>query len=345
VTRWFAVLSEIESGNHEVPATAAGAEAARHDRLHGFLAHELRNLLVSLGMMARFGAQSDKKHDFEWSRQIIEDDVRRLVHAIENLRESARLSEKRLDLFLERSDMAQIVAAASRAVRALIERNQQQLNVALPGAELWVEGDARRLERVLVNLLINASQHTPQGGCITLAAGAEADSVVLRVQDTGEGLTRETMAHIFDPVATTDPRLERFKDRLGIGLSIVRRLTELHGGTVAAASAGSGAGAEFTVRLPAARTSECDAPPCSDNQSRQTPDRARPLRVLVVDDDPDAVGGMVSFLKQIGYQVMIAHDGQSAIDVAKSFQPDAVLLDICLPDMDGHQVARRLRMT
>jgi two-component system CheB/CheR fusion protein len=198
--------------------------------------------------------------------------------------------------------------------------------------------DPTRVEQVIVNLLANAVKYTPQGGHITLAAYPEDHQIVIKVKDTGVGIPREMLPRVFDLFTQVNPQIDRTKGGLGIGLTVVRRLTEMHGGTVSATSDGLGQGSEFTVRLP--RSYE-DAAEISRTSS---PTHVPPgLRVLVVEDNVDMARSLALLLKKAGCETQMVHDGAAALEAASSFSPQVILLDIGLPGLDGYEVARRLR--
>jgi CheY-like chemotaxis protein len=225
-------------------------------------------------------------------------------------------------------------------VRPLIERSNHQLSVSLPAEPVWVQGDPTRLEQVIVNLLNNAAKYTDQGGRIWLTVKQEdyEVEVVLRVRDTGVGIAPELLPRIFDLFTQANRTLDRAQGGLGIGLSLVQKLVELHGGKVAAHSAGLGQGSEFVVRLPALSSAgEPIAPIEVAQRSGKT------SRVLVVDDNVDAADMLVMMLQMFGHEVKAAYSGQAALETAVEYQPDFVLLDIGLPDMTGYEVAQHLR--
>jgi CheY-like chemotaxis protein len=225
-------------------------------------------------------------------------------------------------------------------VRPLIERCKHDLSVSLPAEPVWVKGDPTRLEQVVVNLLNNAAKYTDEGGHIWLTVKQEEDEVevVLRVRDTGVGIAPELLPRIFDLFTQAHRTLDRSEGGLGIGLSLVQKLVELHGGKVAAHSAGLGHGSEFVVRLPALSAAGAPIAPIGTAQrSGQT------SRVLVVDDNVDAADMLVMMLQMFGHEAKAAYSGQAALATAVEYEPDFVLLDIGLPDMSGYEVAQHLR--
>jgi two-component system CheB/CheR fusion protein len=237
-----------------------------------------------------------------------------------------------------------VVAAAVEGVRPLVEAQRHTLTVSVAEGALRVRADPARLTQVLTNLLNNAAKYTPEGGRIWVSAAREAGEVVFRVKDTGTGIPREMLGKVFDLFTQVDRALDRSQGGLGIGLTLVRRLVEMHGGSVLAQSEGLGHGAEFTVRLPL-----CQDEPASEAGQAGRPEppggplAGAPCRVLVVDDNASAADGLAVLLRLGGYEVHLAHDGRSALEVARAFRPDVVLLDIGLPELDGYEVAHRLR--
>src|SRR6185312_15301767 len=206
-------------------------------------------------------------------------------------------------------------------------------------SSLWLEADPTRLEQMLVNLLTNAAKYTEGDGQISLTAVQEGEEIVFRVRDSGVGIPPELLARVFDLFAQGDRTLARSEGGLGIGLTLVRTLAEMHGGAISATSEGPGKGSEFTLRLPAMKT----PPETVENQPPQSSVERTCSRILIVDDNVDTVRGLARLLKLLGHDVRVAHDGPSAIGLAKSDCPATILLDIGLPGMDGYQVAQALR--
>jgi CheY-like chemotaxis protein len=203
-----------------------------------------------------------------------------------------------------------------------------------------VRADPRRLEQVVVNLLSNATKYTDPGGAIRLTVGRDGEAMVLRVRDTGLGIDPELLPHVFDLFVQADRSLDRSRGGMGIGLTLVRRLVELHRGTVDVHSAGLGQGSEFVVRLPV------EMPPSRPSPSPPPPPTrpaAPPTRVLLVDDNVDYAKGLATLLRASGYEIRVAHSGSTALEAMGAERPDVLVLDIGLPEMDGYEVARRVR--
>jgi len=212
--------------------------------------------------------------------------------------------------------------------------------VSLPAEPIWLHADALRLEEVIVNLLNNAAKYTPEGGHIWLSIQQEGDEMVLRVRDTGLGIAPDSLPHIFELFTQAPRSLDRSQGGLGIGLAVVRKLVEMHGGTVEAQSAGLGEGTEFTVRLPVLRSPTGRSQTLSKERDEHS---GAGWRVLVVDDNVDSADSIAMLLQVSGHDVRVAYSGPDALERAAEYQPDIVLLDIGLPGMDGYEVARRLR--
>ena len=269
---------------------------------------------------------------------------RRMTRLVDDLFDASRIARGEIELRTEVVEVSTVVAGAVEAVRPLIDDRRHELTIALPPEPVRLVADPGRLEQVLVNLLTNAARYTEPGGRISLEAGREGDQVVMRVRDTGIGIAPELLPRVFDPFVQADRASVPSQGGLGLGLALVRGLVERHGGTVAVSSAGPGRGSEFIVRLPVGRT-EPEAP--SSGDAPQKPTRpagaSRTRRVLVVDDRPDAARCLALLLESWGHETRTAHDGPSALVEAAAHRPEVVLLDVGLPGMDGHEVARRLR--
>ena len=314
----------------------------RKDEFLAMLAHELRNPLApirnAVQLLRRVGPNES---ELRWAREVIDRQVEHLARLVDDLLDVARITEGKITLKKERVDLLCIIGRALETSRPLIDARKHRLTVSLPEQPLRLEGDTTRLTQVVANLLHNAAKFTPEGGQIWLAAAADHGQVVLRVRDTGDGIAQDLLPHVFDLFRQADDSLDRSAGGLGIGLTLVRRILELHGGTVEAFSEGEGCGSEFVVRLPAfADGFEALA----DTKAAAGDLReAACYRVLVVDDNIDSAESMALLLELHGHQLHIAHDGPAALAAARHFRPQVVVLDIGLPGMDGYEVARRLR--
>jgi two-component system CheB/CheR fusion protein len=242
---------------------------------------------------------------------------------------------------MEPVDVAAVAAHAVETTRPLLEARRHELTVSLPPEPLPVQADPVRLAQVLGNLLNNAAKYTPEGGKVWLTAERQGGEVILRVRDTGVGIPPHMLGSVFDLFTQVDRSLDRAEGGLGLGLTLVRRLVEMHGGSVQAFSAGSHQGSEFVVRLPA--PTELRPPAVSVNGTNCSVCKPPRRRILVVDDNADVADSLVLLLQGAGHEVQAARDGPSALTVVDAFGPEVVLLDIGLPGMNGYDVARALR--
>jgi CheY-like chemotaxis protein len=263
-----------------------------------------------------------------------------MVHLVDDLLDVSRISQDKIELRREPIELASVVHHAVEAVRPDYERMNHELTVTLPSQPTYLNADPIRLAQVVGNLLSNACKFTAKGGRIRLTVEQVGQQAVIRVQDTGIGMAAEQLLRIFDMFAQVDTSLERSRAGLGIGLTLVKKLVEMHGGTVEARSAGVGQGSEFVVRLPALSK---PLPPLPREPSGVKPVATVQRRILVVDDNPDAADSLALLLKLSGHEVHVAHDGLEAVEAAAKVQPDVILLDIGLPRLNGYEAARRIR--
>jgi PAS domain S-box-containing protein len=308
------------------------------DEFLAMLAHELRNPLAAIANVVRLLelTTSDEAH-IQRSLEILRRQTGSLSTLVDDLLDVSRVTRGLIELRMERVDLAAVAARAVEGVQALVEEKQQALRMALPGTPLPVVGDPVRLEQIVVNLLTNATKYTDRGGRIILALQQRGGGAELRVRDTGVGLAPEMLGRVFDLFAQAERGHDRAQGGLGIGLTVVKRLTELHGGSIEAHSEGIGRGAEFVVKLPLASPEEEVQPPPPEARARRT------KRILVVDDSADIAETLARLLELAGHEVAVAHDGPSALAKAEEIAPEVILLDIGMPGMDGYELARRLR--
>jgi PAS domain S-box-containing protein len=316
----------------------------RKDEFLAMLAHELRNPLAPI----RNAAQAIKlagpaNADQQWAREVIERQTQHLTRLVDDLLDVSRITRGKVALQREPLDLATIINRAVETSRPLIDKHHHQFDIVLPAESLRVEGDLTRLVQVFGNLLNNAAKFTDEGGYIRLEAGQEGGEAVIRVLDNGMGLPADLRPHVFDLFTQADHSLDRSQGGLGIGLTLVRSLVELHGGKVEARSEGAGKGSEFIVRLPVLRTADCGLRIDDASNTPHSTLHNPQLRVLVVEDNLDSAEMMAFILRLDGHQVRLADGGLAALDAAHAFQPQVVLCDIGLPDMNGYDVARRLR--
>ena len=313
-------------------------EDRRKDEFLAMLAHELRNPLGAISNTV----QLMELHDGDANRRYLNILTRQssiLQGLVNDLLDVSRITRGLVEIKRERTDLVQIASHAVESVRPLMKDNDHELSLALPDEPVEVVGDTVRLEQILVNLLTNSAKYTDPGGKITLELECQHQQVQLRVKDTGIGMTPEVLEQVFDLFRQVERGLDRSKGGLGIGLTIVQRLVDLHGGHVEAYSDGLNQGSEFLVTLPLAPSKNME-----EVQPVQQPQSAVcHKRVLVVEDDEDIAETLALLLELAGHQVVIVHEGSGALAQTKEFQPDVVLLDIGLPGMDGYEVAQRLR--
>jgi PAS domain S-box-containing protein len=306
------------------------------------LSHELRNPLAPIGnAVYMMQMKSIDDPELKWSRDVIERQVSLLTRLVDDLLEVSRVTSGNIRLHHDTVELGSVVGGAVESSRPLIEARRHTLEYHPSPTTLHVDGDATRLGQVFTNLMNNAAKYTPEGGRITVEARREGTDAVVAIRDTGVGIGRDLMPRIFDLFTQGKRTLDRSEGGLGIGLTLVRKLVEMHGGVVTATSPGEGLGSEFTVRLPLVRAEQSDDAGTGVTMPIDIVPNA--MRVLIVDDNVDAATSMMLFVRMWGYDVRTAHDGTSAIDAALGYNPDVILLDIGLPGIDGYGVAERLR--
>jgi len=316
-------------------------EDRRKNEFLAMLAHELRNPLAPIGNALHIlDADESSTPRSAWARSLIRRQFDLLVRLVDDLVDVSRINRGKIDLRIELVDVARVVELAIETCRPQIDSMRHTLNVELPPAPLHVRGDFARIAQIIGNLLSNAAKYTEPGGRIEIAVEREGDEVVLRVRDTGMGIPNEALLGIFELFTQLDRTIDRAKGGLGIGLTVVRRLVEMQGGTVVATSDGPGRGSEFTVRLPAAQPTTAAQPTRPDTAGTPAPRR---FSVLIVDDNRDVAESTATLLEIAGHQVHVAYDGVSGLNIAAKVRPQLALIDIGLPGMDGYEVARRLR--
>ena len=320
----------------------------RKDEFLAMLSHELRNPLAPIlnaALLLRLSSNRNRLQGIEnpilqQSAAIIERQVTQLARIVDELLEVSRITTGRIQLQQERIALGVVVENAVATVRSLIDQRKHELTVSLPDkGAIWLNADAARLEQVVVNLLTNAAKYTDPGGHVWLTVQQEGEEAVLRVRDTGVGIAPEILPRIFDLFTQAERSLDRSQGGLGIGLALVQRLVEMHGGTVTASST-LGQGSEFVVHLPVVPPPE----PQATSPSTETAQPTGPsLRVLVVDDNVDTVTTLALLVKESGHEVRTAYDGSAVLEAALDYRPNVVLLDIGLPGFNGYEVAKQLR--
>jgi PAS domain S-box-containing protein len=305
------------------------------------LSHELRNplspILSALGILKRMRINDPV---IQQASGIIERQVSHMVRLVDDLLDVSRITKGKLRLDPVLLDLRNVANRAAESARPLLDARRHEFSLLLPTDPLWVEGDPTRLEQIFVNLLTNAAKYTDTGGLVRMSVAREGEEAVVRVHDNGVGIPPEKLPHIFELFTQVDASLSRSHGGLGIGLALVRVLVELHGGRVTATSKGLGAGSEFAVKFPAMRPLQ-EPEPVTTLESRLPP--LTGARVLLIEDNVDAGDSLSMLLRLYGHEVLLARSGPTGLEIAASFQPTLVLIDIGLPGMDGFEVAKRMR--
>lgn len=342
IVKWLGTHSDIEALKRAVQALHEADR--RKNEFLAMLSHELRNPLAPIrsatAVLRRLGP---KTPELQAARDIIARQVDHLALLIDDLLDVSRIMHGQIALKKEILSIGDVVKQSIEASLPLIESRGHQLSVELPPQPIYLEGDPIRLVQVVTNLLRNAAKYTDEHGRLRITVESTDSSLVLRIADNGMGIPLELLPHVFE-VFTQGPRaLDRSQGGLGIGLSLARQLVDMHGGTIEAFSGGAGQGSEFVVRLP--RLASIPMPSVSAPSSipPPSPPQSEAKRVLVVDDNADAAQALAWMLILEGHQVLVASDGPAAIEMARSFRPHVVLLDIGLPGMDGFDVAKHLQ--
>jgi signal transduction histidine kinase len=321
----------------EVKAAAQLRESDR--RKSAFLAvlsHELRNPLAPIAnairLLERVPPESEQATR---ARAVIERQTAQLTRLVDDLLDLTRIERGKVELKLESADLRDIVRRTCEDYREAFEQHGLELHITAPAGPVTVRGDSARLAQIVGNLLHNATKFTPTGGAVTVVVGQTAGRAELRVRDTGVGLAAGQLGHLFEPFAQADQGLARTGGGLGLGLSLVKGLVEMHGGTVGGASEGFGRGAEFVVTLPLAPTVATRRPA----EAR----KPKPRSIVIIEDNVDAAALLADVLALDGHRVQVALDGRSGVELVRRLRPDIVFCDIGLPDLNGYDVARALR--
>jgi PAS domain S-box-containing protein len=321
-------------------ADELAAADRRKDEFLAMLSHELRNPLAPVMNALQILRQSRLDDPvLQQASSVIERQVRHMTRLIDDLLDVTRINRGKVQLRQEKIELGVVLQRAVETTKPLIESRNHHLSLSLPSEAIWLDADPARLEQVVSNLLSNAAKYTESGGRIWLAAAAHGRRAVITVRDNGVGISPDLLPRVFDLFTQADRTLDRAQGGLGIGLTLVKSLMEMHGGSAAAYSDGLGRGSMFTIEMPTSDRPltaqselpvQVDAPPAS-------------LRVLVVDDNMDTADTLSLLLRLRGYETQTANDGLKALDAALAFLPDVILLDIGLPGADGYQVAQRVR--
>jgi len=311
------------------------------DEFLATLGHELRNPLAPICNAVQYlGIEGLKEPGLTTAREVIARQVTIMVRLIDDLLNVSRISRNKLEIRKQRVELAAVLESALEGSRPLLRQGGHELTVSLPPQPVALDADPIRLAQVFVNLLNNAAKYTKPGGHVWLTAELQGSDAVVSVRDNGIGIPGDMLSRIFDMFTQVNQSREQSQGGLGIGLTLVRRLVEMHEGSIEAHSNGPDAGSEFVVRLPIPVQRPQELPPSVHGPSAAAPSGCR---ILVVDDNKDSAVSMGMLLQLKGYEIRTAHDGLEAMDVAEAFHPEVMLLDIGLPKLSGYEVARRIR--
>ncbi|MEO7116294.1 MAG: hybrid sensor histidine kinase/response regulator [Caldimonas sp.] len=320
-----------------------GAADRTRDVFLATLAHELRNPLAPIGNALQIMRMSTDEAAHGRAREMIERQLRQLVHLVDDLLDVSRISQGKVELRRGRIELGAVMRNAIETVRPLVDAAGHTLEIVLaPAPEIVVDGDLTRLTQAVVNLLDNAAKYTPAGGRITVSTRREGGDAVIEVTDSGVGIAADQLSKVFEMFAQVDRSPASSHGGLGIGLALVKRLVEMHGGGVSATSDGPGRGSRFQVHLPAVVGGSCPADKTGQGRHGSAT-RGDGTRVLVADDNRDSADSMAMMLGLMGFETVVAYDGDEALQAASAMQPHVAILDIGMPRVNGLEVARRLR--
>jgi PAS domain S-box-containing protein len=352
---WLETRASVFNDSHDKPVRIMGVnmdvterkrqeEALREadrrkDEFLATLAHELRNPLAPLRTGLQVLRLSNERATQERAREMMERQLGQLVRLVDDLLDVSRISRNKLELRKARLPLAAVLENAVETARPLIDEKGHTLTVTLPPEPVYLDADLTRLAQVFWNLLNNSAKYTDPGGRIELSAERHGSEVVVTVRDTGVGIPSEALPNLFTLFSQVERSLERAQGGLGIGLALVKGLVEMHGGSVAAHSAGAGQGSQFVIRLPLAADQGPDGKPRTEEHQPGSGRR----RVLVVDDNRDAAASLAMMLSLAGHDTRTAQDGLEAVELAEAFRPDVMLLDIGMPKLNGYDACRRIR--
>jgi PAS domain S-box-containing protein len=340
ILHWFGTNTDI--GEIKRMEDALRDADRRKDEFLATLAHELRNPLAPIrNSLQILKMPRIDEATIRQARDMMERQVQSLVRLVDDLLDVARVMRGKIELRKEPVELATVIARAVETAQSLIEAQGHQLQLSVPPESLLLDADPVRLAQVIANLLTNSAKYTEPGGRIGLSATRSGEHVLVRVRDDGIGIAPDLLPHVFDLFVQADHAFAKTQGGLGIGLTLVNNLTQLHGGTVEAHSDGLGKGSEFTVRLPLIADTRQAVHAHADEHRDEIASSGH--RLLVVDDNKDAAVSLAALLGLKGHDVRVAHDGPSALAIASAFRPTMVFLDIGMPEMDGYEVARRMR--
>ena len=342
IVRWFGTNTDISERLQM--EEALGDADRRKDEFLATLAHELRNPIAPLSnALQLWPTVENDRQQMEELRAMMERQMQQMIRLIDDLMDVSRITRGKIQLRLQPVDLGTVIAGAVEAIQPMIESRAHELTVNVQDEPLIVQGDVARLTQTLGNLLQNAAKYSGRNGKIAITAWRQGDEALVSVRDNGPGIPRHMLAQIFEMFEQVDQTLDRSFGGLGLGLTLVKRLVELHGGSVEAYSDGPGSGSEFVVRLPVA---DHAAPARAESRRPGQANSTNGLpqhRIVVVDDVAASAKTLGMMLESIGQEVHIAQDGPSAIDRVLAVRPDVVFLDIAMPGMNGYEVARQLR--
>jgi signal transduction histidine kinase/ActR/RegA family two-component response regulator len=311
----------------------------RKDEFLATLAHELRNPLAPIRFALEALKGDEAPKDAGRARDVIERQVRQLVRLVDDLLDVSRITANKIQLRREPLDLARLMETAAESITPLATASGHTIDVRLPAHATWIDGDGARLVQVFANVLNNAVKFTPPGGNIWFTADRQPDVAIVRIRDTGVGIAGDVLARVFDMFHQAEPALDSPTSGLGIGLTLARRLVDMHGGQIEVRSPGVGGGTEVEIRLPTSAAPAATALAGERSSAAST----RRLRVLIVEDNVDAAEMLDLAVTHLGHDTRVAHDGASAVTAATEFEPDVIFLDIGLPVMNGYAVAQALR--
>src|SRR6185503_14759202 len=339
IVRDVSERKRAESDLRRLATDLSNADRRKNEFL-ATLAHELRNPLAPMSnMLEVLKRAGDDREVLKRAHDTIERQLGQMVRLVDDLLDLNRITHDRLELRRSEVELSSVIQQAVEVACPLIDAAGHDLTVELPDEPIYLNADRARLAQVFGNLLNNSSKYTKANGRISVSAKRVDDEVVVTVKDNGAGIPQDKLDSIFDMFMQVDLTAERSQGGLGIGLTLVKRLTEMHGGSIEAKSAGEGEGSEFIVHLPILNRPAVEANAGRDAESGSKPQR----RVLVVDDNRDSADSLAMLLELTGNKTYMAHDGVEAVQAIEKHRPEVVLLDIGLPELDGHEVCRRVR--
>lgn len=357
-TRWIAVKAKVFCGIDGEPLRMLGvnlditegkrAEAAlrdadrKKDEFLAILAHELRSPLAPIRNALQVLNDTSPPHpNQQWAWNVLDRQVQMMARLVDDLYDVSRVSRDKLALRKERIELAAVLEAAMETSYPLIETAGHEFTVNLPPEPIQIDADPVRLTQVFVNLLGNAAKYVETGGRICLSAERQGDDVVVSIEDDGIGIAAEMLPHVFEIFSQERSAAVRSQVGLGVGLSLVKGLVELHGGKIEARSDGPGRGSEFIVRLPVAREMPVERPAAPRGDRTKEP--GKKCRILVADDCRDSTDTFAMLLRARGYEVGTAYDGEQTMEAARALRPDVLVLDIGMPELNGYEICRRIR--